>query len=126
MYFPKDVSYSRTHEWVRMADGNTARVGITDYAQHELGDLVFVNLPEVGDEAIMGERIADVESVKAVSDIFSPLSGRISAVNGAILDAPELLNSDPYGAWLFEVRGVTEHEDLMGAEDYERFCEKGE
>jgi glycine cleavage system H protein len=126
MNFPKELSYSRTHEWVRMMDGGAARVGITDYAQHELGDLVFVNLPEAGDEAVMGERIADVESVKAVSDIFSPLSGRVSAVNDAILDAPELLNSDPYGAWLFEVEGITAREDLMGAEEYGAFCEKGE
>jgi glycine cleavage system H protein len=126
MDFPMDLKYSRTHEWVRILDGKTARVGITDYAQHELGDLVFVNLPEAGDEAVVGERIADVESVKAVSDIFSPLSGRISAVNGAVLEAPELLNSDPYGAWLFEADGITEMEELMGAEDYGKFCERGE
>ncbi|MDR1915952.1 MAG: glycine cleavage system protein GcvH [Synergistaceae bacterium] len=126
MNFPEDLKYTRTHEWVRALDKKTARVGITDYAQHELGDLVFVNLPEVGDEAIMGERIADVESVKAVSDIFSPVAGEVSAVNDEILDAPELVNSDPYGAWLFEVGEITEREEFMSAEDYEKYCEEGE
>jgi glycine cleavage system H protein len=126
MNFPEELSYTRTHEWVRMMSGGAARVGITDYAQHELGDLVFVNLPEADDMAVMGERIADVESVKAVSDIFSPLSGIVSAVNDAILEAPELLNSDPYGAWLFEIECITEHEDLMSAEEYEAFCGKGD
>jgi glycine cleavage system H protein len=102
----------------------TARIGITDYAQHELGDLVFVNLPEIGDEAAKGERIADVESVKAVSDVMSPLTGIVKAVNAAAADSPELLNSDPYGTWLVEIGDISDHEELLGAEDYKAFCEE--
>jgi glycine cleavage system H protein len=103
---------------------NTVRVGITDYAQHELGDLVFVNLPEVGEEAVKGERIADVESVKAVSDIYSPVNGVVKAVNEAVLDSPELINSDPYGTWLFEIEDVDAFEEFLDAEAYEQYCGK--
>jgi glycine cleavage system H protein len=124
MNFPEDLSYSRTHEWVRDMGDRTARIGITDYAQHELGDLVFVNLPEAGDNAAKGERIADVESVKAVSDVVSPLTGVVKAVNQEASDNPELLNSDPYGTWLVEISDISDHEDLLGAEDYKAFCEE--
>ena len=124
MNFPAELSYSRTHEWVQDMGNRTARIGITDYAQHELGDLVFVNLPEIGDEAAKGERIADVESVKAVSDVMSPLTGIVKAVNAAAADSPELLNSDPYGTWLVEIGDISDHEELLGAEDYKVFCEE--
>jgi glycine cleavage system H protein len=121
MNFPKDLMYSKSHEWVR-EDGESARVGLTDYAQRELGDIVFVNLPGVGDEAAKGEQIADVESVKAVSEIFSPLSGKVKAVNHTAADAPELINSDPYGTWLFEVENISDREELLTSDDYEKYC----
>jgi glycine cleavage system H protein len=106
---------------VRESDG-VALVGLTDYAQHELGDIVFVNLPGVGDEAVKGEQIADVESVKAVSEIFSPLSGTVKRVNQAAADSPELINSDPYGTWIFELENVSGREELLSADDYEKHC----
>lgn len=124
MNFPKDLLYSKSHEWIRMLDDTSAQVGLTDYAQDALGDLVFVNLPEAGDEAVREERIADVESVKAVSDVFSPFTGRVRAVNDAVLDQPELINSDPYGTWLFEIEDIVDKEELLNAEDYEKHCEK--
>lgn len=124
MNFPKDLLYSKSHEWIRMLDDASAQVGLTDYAQDALGDLVFVNLPEAGDEAVKEERIADVESVKAVSDVFSPFTGRVRVVNGAVLDQPELINSDPYGTWLFEIEEIVDKEELLNAEDYEKHCEK--
>ena len=121
MNFPIDLLYSKSHEWVRESDGS-ARVGLTDYAQHELGDIVFVSLPDVGDEAVKGERIADVESVKAVSEIFSPLSGTVREINQSAADSPESVNSDPYGTWLFEIGGISGREELLSAEDYEKYC----
>jgi glycine cleavage system H protein len=124
MNFPSEFLYSKSHEWVLALDGKTARIGITDYAQLELGDLVFVNLPEVGDKAVKGERIADVESVKAVSDIYSPLSGVVKAVNEDVMDRPELINIDPYDAWLVEVGDITDRDELLSAEDYGKFCEQ--
>ena len=98
-------------------------IGITDYAQSELGDLVFVNLPEEGDEVTLGESFGDVESVKAVSDIFSPVTGIVSAVNEDILDSPETINSNPYDAWFIKVKNVTEKEELFTAEEYEQFLD---
>ncbi len=120
MNIPADLKYSNDHEWVKM-EGDIALVGITDYAQSELGDLVFVNLPEVGDDAVAGEAFGDVESVKAVSDVLSPVNGRICEVNEELLDAPELLNSDPYGAWIIKVEDVDGLDDLMDAAEYEAF-----
>ncbi|MDR0648262.1 MAG: glycine cleavage system protein GcvH [Synergistaceae bacterium] len=124
MDFPSGLSYSKTHEWIQDIGGGAARIGITDYAQNELGDIVFVNLPETGDEASKGERIADVESVKAVSDIISPLSGVVKAVNKDVADNPESMNADPYGAWLIEISDISDHEELLSAEDYRAFCEE--
>jgi glycine cleavage system H protein len=124
MNIPSELSYAKTHEWVQDLGGRTARIGITDYAQQELGDLVFVNLPEVGDLAAKGERIADVESVKAVSDVLSPLTGVVCAVNEEAARSPEIMNSDPYGAWLVEIKDISDHEELLGAEDYKTFCEE--
>ena len=120
MDFPKDLLYSKSHEWVREQNG-AARVGLTDYAQQELGDIVFVALPEVGDEAARGERIADVESVKAVSEIFSPLSGTVKEVNRTVADSPEIINSDPYGAWFFEIGQISDRAELFSSDDYEKY-----
>lgn len=119
--FNPDLKYSKSHEWVRM-DGDVAVIGISDFAQDALGDLVFVNLPQVGDEVTAGEAFGDVESVKAVSDLMSPVTGTVCAINEALLDAPESLNSDPYGAWIIRVENVTDTEELLDAAAYEAFC----
>ena len=95
MIFPKELKYSKTHEWIRFEDETTAYIGITDYAQSELGDLVFVNLPLEGDDVAMGEAFADVESVKAVSDVISPVSGTVSEVNEILADEPQMMNESP-------------------------------
>ena len=121
MNYPVDLQYSRDHEWLRMEDG-VAVIGISDFAQSELGDVVFINLPEAGDEVVAGESFGDVESVKAVSDLLSPVSGIVKAVNEELIDAPEMLNSDPYGAWIIKVEQVTDREELLDADDYETLC----
>ena len=121
MEYPNDLKYTKSHEWLKMEAGE-AVVGISDYAQDSLGDLVFINLPEVGDEVTAGEPFGDLESVKAVSDLISPVSGVVSAVNSDLLDTPEALNSDPYGAWIIRVEQVTDTEELLDAEAYERHC----
>ena len=123
MLIPADLKYSESHEWVRLEDG-IAVIGITDYAQDALGDVVFVNLPEVGDDATAGEAFGDVESVKAVSDLNSPVTGRIVAVNEELIDAPELLNTKPYEAWIIKVEDFSCGDDLMDAAAYEAFCGK--
>lgn len=122
----ENLKYSKSHEWVEEVDDTTVRVGLTDYAQNALGDLVFVNLPEVGDEVAVMESFADVESVKAVSDVFSPVTGVISAVNEDVLDSPEMINEDPYGAWLIEVKDVSDREELMDSAAYGKMCEEEE
>ncbi|MBQ1390558.1 MAG: glycine cleavage system protein GcvH [Firmicutes bacterium] len=121
MNFPTELKYSKSHEWVLMEDG-IATIGITDFAQDALGDLVFVNLPEEGDEATAGEAFGDVESVKAVSDVMSPVSGTICAINADLLDAPEKLNEAPYDAWMIKVENITDTEELLDAAEYEAFC----
>jgi glycine cleavage system H protein len=123
MNFPTELKYSKDHEWVRM-DGNVAVIGISDFAQSELGDVVFVNLPEVGDSTTAGEPFGDVESVKAVSDLVSPVSGKVCEINEELLDAPEKINEDPYGAWMIKVEDVGDTEELLDAADYEKFCEE--
>ena len=105
MNYPNELSYSRSHEWVKNENG-VYTIGISDFAQQALGDVVFVNLPAEGDAVSAGEAFGDVESVKAVSDLVSPVSGSICAVNEELADAPELLNSDPYGAWIIKVENV--------------------
>ncbi|MDO4852586.1 MAG: glycine cleavage system protein GcvH [Clostridia bacterium] len=122
MNIPVELKYAASHEWVRYEEG-VAVIGITDYAQNALGDVVFVNLPQEGDEVTAGEAFGDIESVKAVSDLNSPVSGTVCAVNEELLDAPELLNSDPYGAWIIKVADVGETEELMDAAAYEAHCE---
>ena len=121
MNFPKELKYSRTHEWVRFQEDGTAYIGITDYAQDQLGDLVFVNLPAEGDSVAAGESFADVESVKAVSDVNSPVTGTVTKVNETLADQPELMNSAPYEAWFVEVGEITGAEELMTAAEYEAF-----
>lgn len=123
MNFPAELLYAKTHEWVKMLDNTTALVGISDFAQDSLGDLVFVNLPMVGDSVTAEEPLCDVESVKAVSDIISPVSGVIAEVNEELLDAPEKLNEDPYGAWIARIEQVTGQADLMDAAAYEAFTQ---
>lgn len=123
MKIPADLKYSESHEWVRLEDG-VAVIGITDYAQDALGDVVFVNLPEVGDEAQAGAAFGDVESVKAVSDLNSPVSGRIAEINEELVDAPELMNTQPYEAWIIKVEDPSFDEELMDAAAYEAFCDK--
>lgn len=115
-----ELKYSRDHEWVKEEDGLTV-IGISDFAQDALGDLVFVNLPEVGDAVTAGEAFGDVESVKAVSDLLCPVTGTVAEINEELLDAPELLNNDPYGAWIIKVSDVTATEDLLDAAAYEAF-----
>ncbi|MEG1777928.1 MAG: glycine cleavage system protein GcvH [Angelakisella sp.] len=126
MKVPTSLMYTESHEWVEKIDEQTARVGLTDFAQNQLGDLVFVNLPMVGDELDCGESFADVESVKAVSDIFSPVTGTVSAINEDLLDAPESINKDPYEAWLMEASAITDYSELMDADAYAAFCDAQE
>ena len=123
MNYPKDLKYSKTHEWIKEENGVFV-IGISDFAQHALGDLVFINLPAEDDEVVAGEAFGDVESVKAVSDVISPVSGTICEVNEGLADSPELLNSDPYGAWIIKVKDVGEKEELLDAADYEAFCKE--
>ena len=121
MTFNPDLKYSKSHEWVRM-DGDVAVIGISDFAQDALGDLVFVNLPQVGDDVTAGEAFGDVESVKAVSDLMSPVTGTVCEINEELLDAPENLNNDPYGAWIIKVDNITDTEELLDAAAYEAHC----
>ena len=121
MTIKPENQYSRDHEWVRQ-EGDLFVIGISDFAQDALGDLVFVNLPEVGDAVTAGEAFGDVESVKAVSDLLSPVSGTVAEINEELLDAPEMLNNDPYGAWIIKVSDVTATEELLDAAAYEAFC----
>lgn len=118
MNYPEELKYVKSHEWVK-EDGDAVYVGITDYAQDALGDLVFVNLPEVGDAVTAGTAFADVESVKAVSDVFSPVTGVVLEVNEELLDSPESINADPYGSWFIKVGEVTDHEEYLNAAEYE-------
>lgn len=122
MELREGLLYSKSHEWVKEEDG-VAIIGLTDFAQSELGDLVFVNLPEEGDEVTVGEAFADVESVKAVSDVYSPVSGTVSEVNEELLDAPESINDAPYDAWFVKVTDITDKEELLTAEEYQAFVE---
>ena len=121
MNYPTELKYSKSHEWMKIEDG-VAVVGISDFAQDALGDVVFIELPQVGDAVVAGERFGDVESVKAVSELISPVSGVICEVNDGLEATPEELNADPYGAWIIKVEAVTAEEELLEAEAYEAFC----
>lgn len=120
---PEKFSYTKSHEWVDFVDDTTAIVGLTDYAQKSLGDLVFVDLPAAGAETEAGQSFCNVESVKAVSDVFCPVTGVVAEVNESLLDAPELINNDPYGAWIAKIENVTAKEELLTAEEYARLVE---
>ena len=124
MNFPAELKYSKDHEWVRMVGDTTALVGITDFAQSELGDLVFINLPQEGDEVTAEESFCDVESVKAVSDVMSPCTGVIAEVNTELEDEPQLLNEDPYGAWIAKIKDISSFGELMSADEYEAFVQQ--
>ncbi len=127
MEFPEDRKYSREHEWVAV-EGDAARVGITDYAQDQLGDVVYVQLPEVGLEVVANSSCAEVESTKSVSEIYAPVSGTVSAVNEALSDEPERLNTDPYGeGWIFTVTMADpgELDALLDAAGYQALVEEG-
>ena len=121
MNYPVELKYTKDHEWLKM-EGGIAIVGITDFAQDALGDVVFINLPEVGDTVTAGESFGDVESVKAVSDVNSPVTGVVAEINEELIDSPELLNDDPYGAWIIKVENITGEEELLDAAAYEALC----
>ena len=123
MLIPNNLLYAITHEWVAI-DGEKARVGLTDYAQDALGDVVFFNLPEVGAEYEAGDAVGEVESVKAVSDVYTPVGGVIIAVNKSLEDAPELVNTAPYDAWVFDIviKSGSEAGALLKPDQYEKFC----
>ena len=124
MTFPAELKYSKDHEWVKMLDGATALVGITDFAQSELGDLVFINLPQEGDDVTADEAFCDVESVKAVSDVVSPVTGVVEEANTELEDEPQKLNEDPYGAWIAKIKDISSFGELMSASEYEAFIQK--
>ena len=121
MLYPAELRYSKSHEWVKVEGGVTV-VGISDFAQNALGDVVFVNLPAEGDSVTAGDAFGDVESVKAVSDLISPVTGTVCAVNEELLDEPEKLNKAPYEAWLIKVENIGDTEELLDAAAYEAFC----
>jgi glycine cleavage system H protein len=121
---PSDLRYTKSHEWVRSGENGSVEIGISEHAQGALGDLVFVEVPEVGRAVQAGEACAVVESVKAASDVYSPVSGKVTAANSALAEQPELLNQDPYGAgWMFRVQTASSIDDagLMSAADYAKY-----
>jgi glycine cleavage system H protein len=123
MAYPENYRYTKQHEWVK-ADGDTATIGITDHAQHELGDIVYVDLPKVGAKVDSGKSFGSVESVKAVSDVYAPISGEVVEINEALASAPEKLNQDPHGeAWLIRLRvtNPAEMNNLLSAADYQKY-----
>lgn len=123
MNLPEDLQYTRSHEWVRR-EGDVATIGITEHAQDELGDVVFVDLPEQGASFAAGESFGSVESVKAVSDLYTPVGGEVAEVNSALEDSPEKVNEDPYGeGWILKIQ-VSEEAELLSAAEYEKVVEE--
>ena len=120
MAYPANLKYTKEHEWINL---ETGEIGITDHAQESLGDIVFVELPKPGAEVVAGKSFGTVESVKAVSDLFAPVSGTVTAINGALNTAPEQVNKDPHGAWMIKVKpkDLKEAAKLLSAADYEKF-----
>lgn len=119
--FPEDLKYTSEHEWVRSGNGSIVRIGVTEYAAEQLGDIVFVSLPQVGESVAAGDACGELESTKSVSDLFAPVDGTVSAVNDRLTDAPETINADPYGdGWLFELELSEEADldDLLDADGY--------
>ncbi len=126
MEYPKGLKYSREHEWVSVEAGDTGVIGISDFAQNELGDVVYVEVPELGEKISKDDPFGAVESVKAVSDLYAPVSGTVTEVNDALPDTPELINEDPYGeGWIIKVTlsDADELDDLMTPEEYTEYCE---
>ena len=126
---PSDLKYTRDHEWVRHEDDATVTVGITDHAQAQLGDLVFVEVPEIGTSFGAGDAVAVVESVKAASDVYAPVAGEVVEANEDLAESPELINNDPYGeGWIYKLKieNPDALEELMGADDYESYAESEE
>jgi len=122
---PEELQYTRSHEWVR-TEGDTATIGITEYAQEELGDIVFVELPEEGATFDAGDSLGTLESVKAVSDIYTPVGGEVVEVNSGLDDSPEKINEDPYGEGWIAKLSVSDEGDLLSASDYEQLLEEEE
>ena len=122
MAYPKDYKYTKEHEWIKV-EGGTGTIGITDHAQNSLGDIVFVDLPKVGADVTAGKSFGTVESVKAVSELYAPVSGSVTAINEELATAPEKINSDAHGAWMIKVKiaNPTELNSLLSADDYEKF-----
>lgn len=118
-----ELLYADSHEWVKI-DGDIATVGITDYAQHALGNIVYVDMPEVGDTVTAGEEFGAVESVKAASDLISPVSGEVIEINEALEDTPEAINEDAFGAWIMKVKLSKQPSELLDAEAYAKICEE--
>ncbi len=124
---PSELKYAKSHEWARLEEDGTVTVGITDHAQNALGDVVYIETPDVGDTLAGGDNAGVVESVKAASDIYSPLSGEVIAANGLLEDEPETVNNDPYNdGWFFKLapQDVSELESLLSADEYAAFCEE--
>jgi len=126
MITPNNLKYSRTHEWVEFTSETSAKVGLTDYAQQSLGGIVYVDLPNVGDAVTAGKSFSDLESVKMVVEIYSPVSGTIAEINEAVLDQPELINEAPYDTWLIHVTDITSRGDLLDDAAYEVVCKEEE
>ena len=122
MAYPTDRKYTKEHEWIQV-NGTSAAVGITDYAQESLGDIVFVEMPKVGTELVAGKTFGTVESVKAVSDLFAPASGKVTEVNAELTTAPEKVNKDAHGSWMVKMtlKNPSELDSLLSAADYEKF-----
>jgi glycine cleavage system H protein len=122
--FPEDLKYTPEHEWVRSGNGRTVRIGVTEYAADQLGDIVYVSLPTVGEEVAAGDACGELESTKSVSDLFCPVDGTVTAVNEQLTSNPEIINSDPYGdGWLFQVE-VSEDADLDALLDADAYAEE--
>lgn len=121
------LRYSKEHEWVKV-DKGTACIGLTDYAQHNLGEIVYLELPEIGDDFSAGDVLCTVDSVKAASDVYTPVSGRVIKVNEELCDTPEKINEDPYNSWLavLKIDDTSEADKLMDADEYREFCESEE
>ena len=124
MNVPKELLYTKSHEWVKKLDDGSVLVGLSDKAQSDLGDLVFVDLPAVGDSFAAEDTLCDVESVKAVSDVYAPVNGTVTEVNEILLDTPEAINKDPYGTWIAKLTDVSGLEDLLDADAYIAVCEE--
>lgn len=124
MNIPTQLRYTKSHEWVKELENGHVLIGLTDYAQHSLGDLVFVNLPEVGDSLSLEKSFADVESVKTVSDVFSPVAGTVHAINEELLNSPQAINESPYEAWLIEASEITEQGTTISAEEYKQLLDE--